>query len=157
MVSSAPRVQPGSAQEVGLGAVRSWLASPHSVTPIPCPPNSRRTLHGSSFFSAQHGSPQEQAQALPGTSGLFPIPRLRAVVLAGGWKSSDLKRGSGLVADGSLLGCLFVAVQRLAAVTPRTLRSPSYGPEEESGAHLCRCSGSSLDGYTQFAYIGKAV
>ena len=95
--------------------------------------------------------------ALPGASVLFPIPRPSAVVLAGGRKSSDVKRGSGLVADGSLLGCLFAAMQWACSCASRTRWSPSYGPEGESGARLSRSSGSSLDVYAQFACPVKAV
>ena len=88
-------------------------------------------------FPLQHVSLQEQAQgALPGASVRFPIPRLSVVVLAGGWKSSDVKTGSGLVADGSLLGCLFAAVQTPCSCDSGTCWSPSYGPEGESGARL---------------------
>ena len=109
-------------------------------------------------FPLQHVSLQEQAQgALPCASVRFPIPRLSVVVLAGGWKSSDVKTGSGLVADGSLLGCLFAAVQRPCSCDSGTCWSPSYGPEGESGARLSCSSGSSLDGYAQFACPGKAV
>ena len=152
VVSSAPRVQPGSAQEVGLGAVQSWLAGPHSVIPTLCSLNSGELCVEAVFFpSAACVSSGASTGALPGASVRFSIPRLSVVVLAGGWKSSDVKRGSGLVADGSLLGCLFAAVQRPCSCDSGTCWSPSYGPEGESGARLSCSSGSSLDAYAQFA------
>ena len=159
VVSSAPRVQPGSAQEVGLGAVWSWLAGPHSVIPTPCSLNSGELCVEEAFFpsAACVSSGASTGGALPGASVLFPIPRPSAVVLAGGRKSSDVKRGSGLVADGSLLGCLFAAMQWACSCASRTRWSPSHGPEGESGARLSRSSGSSLDVYAQFACPGKAV
>ena len=133
----------------------SPLSDPHPVFS-----KFRRTLRGGGFlslcsmclFRSKHGG-----GALPGASVLFPIPRPSAVVLAGGRKSSDVKRGSGLVADGSLLGCLFAAMQWACSCASRTRWSPSHGPEGESGARLSRSSGSSLDVYAQFACPGKAV
>lgn len=84
------------------------------------------------------------------------ILTLSARVLARSWKNSDVRIGSRLVTDVSLMGCMFGAAQRTYSCDSGKLWSLWLWPNGRT-AFSPASQATALDDYAQFACLGDAA